>query len=297
MFRKRYASHSYLVAGVSALLALGACGEGPSKPEARISAVTPAGSASVATKQPDDRTLAQPPGSGTNAIDIGSWDQAELRGGYSANRLIGTDVRGKGGNSIGKIEDLLVDADGNAIAIVVESGGFLDIGDKHFRVPWGDAKLAADLEHVVVPLSKESAAQYRDTRDREKVRTGPREYRMSELKNDNVTLADGARYGVVDDLILGRDGKVNAIVVNAVRDATRYAYPYRSGAYIADTNGYALPYQQTQINNLKPFDYRAASIVEPRMSATGAASGSAGEGSAGSEQRDRQRRPSKQSKG
>lgn len=234
----------------------------------------------------------QPP---SQAIDIIKWDAAQLRGGYSANRLIGMDVRGSDGKSLGEVEDILVNADGKATAIVVESGGFLGIGDKHFRIPWDQARLAADLEHVVIPLTNENAKLYRDTREREKVRTQSREYRVSELKNDVVTLRSGARYGRVDDLIISRKGDVEAVVVDATRTGTatqdRYAYPWRGGALEFDRNMYSLPYEQAQINNLKPFNYRAFNIVEPRMRATGATGTGAGgaatmdTGSAAGEQR------------
>jgi sporulation protein YlmC with PRC-barrel domain len=294
MFRKRRKSNGCLAAAAAgALLALGACGEGPPQPEVAPTAAMPDASASATAGT--DRAPA--PATSASAIDIINWDQAELRGGYSANRLIGMQVRGNGGNAIGEVEDVLVDASGKATAIVVESGGFFDIGDKHFRIPWDNAKLAADLEHVVVPISRETAAMYRDTRDRERVHTGPREYRMSELRNEVVTLAGGERYGAVDDLIIGRDGKVNAIVVEAATGQGRYAYPFRSQAYNPEANSYELPYQQTQINNLKPFNYRAASIAEPRARAIGATFTGAAEAAAGAERRERPTRPSREPRG
>jgi hypothetical protein len=42
------------------------------------------------------------------------------------------------GETLGKIENLVVDVDtGRIVYAVLESGGFLDIGDKLFPVPWG----------------------------------------------------------------------------------------------------------------------------------------------------------------
>lgn len=228
------------------------------------------------------------------AIDIINWDAAQLRGGYSANRLIGMDVRGRDGKSLGEVEDILVDTDGKATAIVVESGGFLDIGDKHFRIPWDQARLAASLDHLVIPLTKENAELYRDTREREKVRTRAREYRVSELRYDVVTLRDGAHYGRVDDLIIGRKGNVEAVVVDPVRKdmATqdRYAYPWRGGTVDFDRNRYALPYERAQINRLKPFNYRAFNIMEPTTRGTGAT----GTGAGGEQRLEQRARPARQ---
>ena len=248
-------------------------------------------------------------------IDIINWDQAELRGGFSANRLIGLTVRGSKGESIGKVENILVNDQGKATAIVVESGGFLDIGDGHFRIPWNDMKVADNLDHVVVPLRKDTARQYRELRDKEKVKTGPREYRVSELRNDIVKLRDGTQYGQVDDLIISRSGEVKAIVVEGVAATgrARYVYPYRPDVFAFNIKSYQLPYERTQINSLKPFDYRAVNIAEPRVRARAATGGTGATGSgtsggtrihspgtarggtAGEERRERQ--PARQSKG
>ena len=118
------------------------------------------------------QTQSTTPQQSRGGIDIINWNQAELRGGFSANRLIGLTVRGSKGESIGEVENILVNEQGRATAIVVESGGFLDIGDKHFRIPWNDMKVADNLDHVVVPLRKETARQYRELRGHEKVKTG-----------------------------------------------------------------------------------------------------------------------------
>lgn len=296
-------------AGASVILLASACGDDVQEfdrtsaaPDTSSVATAPAAapdSSSVATAPSAPAAVEQQTPAATaaktdgDAIDIVNWDQAQLRGGISAERLIGMDVRGSKGESIGEVENILVNEQGRATAVVVESGGFLDIGDTHFRIPWEQAKIAADLEHVIVPLSNETAERYRDTREREKVTTGAREYRVSELENDVVTLSGGTAYGRVDDFIVSRDGEVQAIVVEATQGMRgRYVYPYRTGAFDFTGNAYRLPYELAQVNNLKPFDYAAAGISEPTTSATGA-TGGAGverEGRAGEERAPRQTR-------
>jgi hypothetical protein len=192
------------------------------------------------------------------------------------------------------VENILVNEQGRVTAVIVESGGFLDIGDTHFRIPWEQAKLAADLEHVIVPLSSETAERYRDAREREKVTTGPREYRVTELENDIVTLSGGVAYGRVDDLIVGRNGEVQAIVVEATQGmGGRYVYPYRAGEFDLGGNAYRLPYELAQVNNLKPFEYTAAGISEPRTPAVGATVGAGAE----SERRGGDERAPRQTRG
>ena len=50
-----------------------------------------------------------------------------------ASHLIGTPVRNLGGDSVGKIEDLLIDG-GQLKAVVIDVGGFLGIGSKQIAV-------------------------------------------------------------------------------------------------------------------------------------------------------------------
>lgn len=287
-----------MTAGASVILLLGACGD--EVQDLERSSAAPASSSVAAApatpplQDPTPEAAASGVQASSNAIDIVNWDQAQLRGGLSAERLIGMDVRGSKGDSIGEVENILVNEEGRVTAVIVESGGFLDIGDTHFRIPWEQAKLAADLEHVLVPLSSETAERYRDTREREKVTTGPREYRATELENDIVTLSGGGAYGRVDDLIVTRDGKVQAIVVEATQGiGGRYVYPYGAGEFDPAGDAYRLPYELAQVNNLKPFDYAAAEISERSARAVGATGGAAAE----SEARGGEERAPRQSRG
>lgn len=50
-----------------------------------------------------------------------------------ASRLVGMDVVDRRGESVGEIEDLVIDlSDGRIRHVVLSSGGLLDIGDKHY---------------------------------------------------------------------------------------------------------------------------------------------------------------------
>ncbi len=52
-------------------------------------------------------------------------------------KIIGSKVINMKGETLGKIEDLVVDIDtGRIVYAILESGGFLSIGDKLFPVPW-----------------------------------------------------------------------------------------------------------------------------------------------------------------
>ena len=57
---------------------------------------------------------------------------------FMLEKIIGSKVFNLKGETLGKIENLVVDVDtGRIVYAVLESGGFLDIGDKLFPVPWG----------------------------------------------------------------------------------------------------------------------------------------------------------------
>jgi hypothetical protein len=43
--------------------------------------------------------------------------------------------------------------------VIVEAGGFLDIGDTHYRVPWEDVELTADVGGITVPVTEEKIGE------------------------------------------------------------------------------------------------------------------------------------------
>jgi sporulation protein YlmC with PRC-barrel domain len=55
---------------------------------------------------------------------------------WRASKLVGVSVMGADQKKIGKIEDILVDHDGNAQVVVVSVGGFLGMGAKDVGVPF-----------------------------------------------------------------------------------------------------------------------------------------------------------------
>jgi uncharacterized protein YrrD len=176
----------------------------------------------------------------------------ELYTGFRANDLIGQNVYGTNGNEIGEVQDLIVGADGRLKAAVIEGGGFLDIGDATFRVPFDQLDLTAGREGIVAKnLTEDKAASYGLYDLPEAVATGPREYRVSELKGDYARLRFGQAFGVVRDMVFDRQGKVTAVLVN--RDvrygAGVFAYPYYGYNYGFDpgANYVALPFDSLQL--------------------------------------------------
>ncbi|HEX8167304.1 MAG TPA: PRC-barrel domain-containing protein [Beijerinckiaceae bacterium] len=64
-------------------------------------------------------------------------------GQWLASKLIGTTVVGPNNESIGDVNDVLMEKDGRAAAVIVGVGGFLGIGEKDVAVPFGQLEFTS----------------------------------------------------------------------------------------------------------------------------------------------------------
>ena len=68
--------------------------------------------------------------------EIGATEGQRMNA-FMVEKIIGSKVINLKGETIGKIENLVVDIDtGKIVYAVLESGGFWGVGDKLFPVPW-----------------------------------------------------------------------------------------------------------------------------------------------------------------
>jgi hypothetical protein len=75
----------------------------------------------------------------------------------SANTYIGQSVYNGGNQSIGKVNDLIMQKQGGIVAAVVGVGGFLGIGEKNVAVPIANINLAQNTDGTVKLTTAESA--------------------------------------------------------------------------------------------------------------------------------------------
>jgi sporulation protein YlmC with PRC-barrel domain len=68
-------------------------------------------------------------GSAMKPVEVRPQDQ------FRASKLIGTRVTGANNESIGEINDVLMDQSGRAHAVIIGVGGFLGIGEKDVAIP------------------------------------------------------------------------------------------------------------------------------------------------------------------
>ncbi len=83
----------------------------------------------------------------------------------ASKNLIGAKVTGPTNETVGSINDLLVEKGGNIVAAVIGVGGFLGIGQKNVAVPFKSLELARDTdnnEKVGMRFTKEELKQAPD---------------------------------------------------------------------------------------------------------------------------------------
>lgn len=82
---------------------------------------------------------------------------------FLTSKMIGVEVRNQGGDSVGKIDDLLITDGGTLKAVVLDVGGFLGLGSKRIAVEPGAIVLrpGGDRFSAVLNMGKDtiSAAQ------------------------------------------------------------------------------------------------------------------------------------------
>ncbi len=83
-------------------------------------------------------------------------------GSVSLQSLIGSSVKSRmDKEDIGNIEDILVDADGNLLAVIVSVGGFLGIGDKDVALSWDNVQVSyEDDDGNFIPARTTPGTEY-----------------------------------------------------------------------------------------------------------------------------------------
>jgi sporulation protein YlmC with PRC-barrel domain len=74
----------------------------------------------------------------------------------SASTITGDKVRNPDGESLGHLEEIVIDLESGRVSYaVLASGGFLGLGDKLFAVPWDLLSVDTENKEVVLNVSKE----------------------------------------------------------------------------------------------------------------------------------------------
>jgi sporulation protein YlmC with PRC-barrel domain len=89
------------------------------------------------------------------SIEITKVDVQTVSAGYRATSVIGAKVHNDTGETIGKVNDLLVTRDGKDPYVVLSVGGFLGLGDRLVVVRYDSLQFVADNKIVLPGGSKE----------------------------------------------------------------------------------------------------------------------------------------------
>lgn len=166
--------------------------------------------------------------------------------GWRGTQLVGQTVRAKAdGRVVGRVRDLILDADGRAAALVVAGRGANAPSEALYRVPWSGVGLTPGQDGVEADLDGE-ASGYALFPGTEGVPTLPREFRMSELLGDYARLQSGYGFGMVTDGVFASDGRLAAVLVtrDGVAGGGTMAFPFpgTAGPWDPGMTYYGLPH-------------------------------------------------------
>ncbi len=78
----------------------------------------------------------------------------------TSTSIMGDPVNNAAGESLGEIQDLMVElATGRVIYAVLSFGGFLGLGNKLYAVPWSALRAAPEDEGFILDVSRERLEQ------------------------------------------------------------------------------------------------------------------------------------------
>ncbi len=105
------------------------------------------------TAPAETNTMAPAAGSATSAAADAAYLTQQSETQVSANDYIGKQIYNAGDESIGKVNDLILEENGGIVAAVVGVGGFLGIGSKDVALPMSKISMTRDAEKNDVRLT------------------------------------------------------------------------------------------------------------------------------------------------
>src|SRR5215217_8079927 len=97
-------------------------------------------------------------GASSAAASSGKFLSEEKPNQWRASKLVGVDVYGPNKEKVGDINEVLIDRNGKAEAIVIGVGGFLGIGEKDVAVPFDQVRWSDNPNDVRSTASTSGSA-------------------------------------------------------------------------------------------------------------------------------------------
>lgn len=133
-------------------------------------------------------------------------------GDWRASKLIGVKVINAAGETIGDINNLLIDKEHRVAAVAIGVGGYLGMGERHVAVAFNALQLTRDANEqpqVHVNLTKEQIVAMPEWT----WQPGTDQRRASKLIGSNVVNLAGDTVGDINELLIDKDGYVAAAVI------------------------------------------------------------------------------------
>ena len=206
----------------------------------------------LASSNPNDEGNKPAQGESEKIVEV---DQQKLyQQGISVEKLMDATVVDAEGNDVGEVEDFVVGPDDNRlVGLVVETGGFLNIGDSHLLYPFEEAQIKG-TDKVQADIKQATAKELSLFRDIEGEPLEGDRWRASELIG-GLAYTNGEPYGRVDDVIVDKSGNIMAVVVQPdvmYGDYAYYAWPYVD--YDPEQGIYDVPMDQRHAFGMEPLD-------------------------------------------
>jgi len=80
-------------------------------------------------------------------VQLTKVDVVKVATGFRASKVIGSSVVNEAGDTVGKVDDVIIGENGKAPFVVLAVGGFLGIGDKLVVLPYEQLKT---MDHKIV---------------------------------------------------------------------------------------------------------------------------------------------------
>ncbi|MBU0799389.1 MAG: PRC-barrel domain-containing protein [Alphaproteobacteria bacterium] len=143
---------------------------------------------------------------------------ADIKERHTAVGMIGQDVRNNSGEAVAKVEDIILDKDGNAMLVVVANGGFMGLGEKKAAFDYDAITRQNAAGDVIMPLTEASiktAAEfsYDVKASGENVRMIPTGgVSTAKLLKGKLVDSEGKAVANVQNIVLGAGGADRVIV-------------------------------------------------------------------------------------
>lgn len=113
--------------------------------------VTQDGKSSQRAEKLDSQTATQQHNTGNQSpMENRGYMTSLMASGMQSSDLIGAKVKTTGNEDVGPVDDLIIDKNGQVVAIVVGVGGFLGMGEKDVAIRWNDVARSGGSDELVL---------------------------------------------------------------------------------------------------------------------------------------------------